>query len=137
MNLTSAHPNAARLAEAYGDMRKFTDLMTDDVVVHSQGSRGIAAGDWVGKADVVQRMADLWERSGESYVMTPTAIAASDAFACVMARLTAAHPTEGRTMDVQICGVWRFDTDGRLVEHWENVDDWSAFDDFFEPLEHV
>lgn len=119
MDLSTAHPNADRLADAYGDMRRYTDLMSDDVVVHSQGSRGIATGDWIGKPAVVKRMEDLWARSGESYVMTATAIAASDAFGCVMARLTAAHPTEDRSMDVQICGVWRFDDESSLV--WQDT----------------
>lgn len=132
---TPRHPNAERLREAYADLTRFEALCAPNIVVHAQGSRGIATGDWVGRDTVLQRIEQLWERSGRSYVMTTQDVVANDHFACVLARLQANHPTNHRSMDLQICGVWRFDEDGRLVEHWENCDDWSAFENFFEPLD--
>lgn len=127
---SAEHPNAALLRAGYADLNVLATACADDVVVHSNGSRGVATGDWIGKAAFLERLGEMFRRSGNSIALPVDNVIANDHFGVVLARFTADNGDQH--LDVPICGVWRID-DGTLVEHWENVADWAAFDDFFEP----
>lgn len=125
------HTNAALLRAGYADLTVLAEACADDIVVHSNGSRGVASGDWVGKAAFLDRMGEMFRRSGNSIALPVENVVANDHFGVVLARFTAGNGD--RMLDVPICGVWRIHN-GTLVEHWENVADWTRFEDFFEPL---
>lgn len=128
--MSGEHPNAVLLREGYGDLGVLADACADNIVVHSLGSRGVAAGDWVGKPAFLERLGEMFTRSGNSIALPVESVIANDHFGVVLARFTADNGE--RDLDVPICGVWRIE-DGTLVEHWENVADWTLFEDFFEP----
>lgn len=125
------HPNAALLRAGYADLAVLAAACSDDIVVHSNGSRGVATGDWVGKAAFLDRLGEMFRRSGNSIALPVENVVANDHFGVVLARFTADNGEQ--RLDVPICGVWRIEA-GTLVEHWENVADWAPFDDFFEPV---
>lgn len=130
-SMAAEHPNALLLRRAYGNLDLLANACADDVVVHSNGTVGIASGDWVGKEAMMSRVTELWRRSGETLNLPVEEVMANDYFGVVLARFTA-HRPDGRHLDMPICGVWRFEN-GTIVEHWENCHDWSGFEKFFEP----
>lgn len=68
--------------------------------------------------------AALMAATGGTLVMDVESITANAHFGCAMGTLRAGGGSSGRTeIAMAFCGVWRFDEEGRAVEHWENAED--------------
>jgi ketosteroid isomerase-like protein len=127
------HPNVRTLRAIYDDFSLLDTFASDDIVLHAHGSRGILAGDYVGKQAVLAKEMELYRRSGGSLVMKADHIVANDHFGAVLGRFAADR--DGERFEGEICGLWRF-RDGLIVEHWENCADWPAAERFFvDPFE--
>lgn len=59
--------------------------------------------------------------TGGTLVMDVESVAATAHFGTVMGTLRAGGGRLRPPLAVPFCGVWRFDAQGRLAEHWENV----------------
>jgi hypothetical protein len=124
----SSHPNAQLLRAIYADFSLLDKYASDDIVLHAGGTRGIMAGDYVGKQAVLAKEAELYRRSGASLAVVADHIVANDHFGALLGRFTANR--DGERFESEICGLWRFE-DGLVVEHWENCADWAAAERFF------
>lgn len=122
------HPNVELLRTIYQDFSLLAKFASDDIVLHAGGTRGIMAGDYVGKQAVLAKEFELYQRAGGSLVMRADHIVANDHFGAVLGKLVANR--DGEVFEGEICGLWRF-ADGVIVEHWENCADWTAAERFF------
>jgi ketosteroid isomerase-like protein len=122
------HPHVEMLRAIYADFSLLAKYASDDIVLHAAGSRGIMAGDYVGKQAVLAKEMELFRRSGGSLAMTVQDIIANDHFGVVLGPVTANR--DGHRFEGDFCGLWRF-RGGHIVEHWENCADWPAAERFF------
>lgn len=122
------HPNVERLRAVYADFGLLETYAAEDMVLHAGGSRGIMAGDYVGRKAVLAKEMELYRRSGGTLVITLDHVVANDHFGAALGRFGAHR--DGTRFEGEVCGLWRF-ADGLIVEHWENCADWPAAERFF------
>ena len=131
MMLTPDHPNATLLLHGFNSLGTLTDLsdpekvaeamaslsarMSPDLVVHTAGQRHATV------LDVAGFMADAAERSKWNFTIQADWAMADDTWAVVHGHV--AGEFEGRKMDAESLGIWRFAADGTIVEHWECMSD--------------
>lgn len=70
---------------------------------------------------------ELIRMAGNTLVMQGQHIVANDHFGAVLGALQV--DIKGKTLAMPFCGLWRF-RKGRIIEHWENAYDTSAFGQF-------
>ena len=124
VQLESDHPNVSLLHAIYGDLETIADHCASDVVLHPAArSEAPVHG--------IDRVA-AWESNFVAAFhgtlhMNIDNIIANDYFGAVTGTI------RGTLTDAEIampfCGLWRFQN-GRLIEHWENAYDPSAFNNW-------
>ncbi|MFI7122055.1 nuclear transport factor 2 family protein [Amycolatopsis sp. NPDC049868] len=125
---STTHPNVNTLRMIYADLRRLGEFAADDVVLHTADREVNPVGAKVrGREAVVGKERELIALTGDTLFMDVQDIVANDFFGAVTGILRAHR--DGKVLAVPFCGVWRF-VDGRIVEHWENAYDLSAFVDF-------
>jgi hypothetical protein len=121
------HPHAVRIRrfEAAAGANGPADVAATyapDVVVHA-GS-GPVGGSTRGRQALLERIAATARVSGGTLRGEPLHVAASDAQAVVVFRVTARRGP--RALDVTLLEVWRLDASGRAVEIWDHFPDREA-----------
>jgi len=130
--MPNQHPNVAtyaRLIQAYnaGDMETVSQCMRDDVVYHVPG-KGEFAGDYVGIKAFGQMLDKIKAATGGTMKHQPLHILADDQAVMVYSHVTGAR--NGKRFDGDLAYLFRFDTDGKIVEGRTIPVDLYAFDDF-------
>lgn len=122
------HPNAAMLREIYADLSRIAHHCDDDVVLHA-AERDLPGQvpKYRGVAAVTAKELDLIRRTQDTLRMDVSSITANDHFGAVTGLLRAR--LGDREIAMPFCGLWRFHH-GRIIEHWENAYDASAFGAF-------
>ena len=69
----------------------------------------------------------LIRMTGNTLVMQVQQIVANDSFGAVLGALQV--DKQGKRLEMPFCGLWRFRS-GRIIEHWGNAYDISAFGQF-------
>lgn len=122
------HPNVEKLRAIYADFGLLAKYASEDMVLHAAGTRGILAGDYVGRQAVLAKEMELYRRSGGTLAITTDHIVANDHFGTVLGRFRAQR--DSVPFVAEVCGLWRFEN-GLIVEHWEICADWPAAERFF------
>jgi hypothetical protein len=123
-----AHPHVAMLRTIYADLRRIAEYCDPAVVLHpADRSYTSAESTVVGKDAVLAKELELIRITDDSLNMDVQEIIANDAFGAVTGTLRAEKA--GRSFAMPFCGLWRF-RNARIVEHWENAYDVSAFGRF-------
>ena len=125
----SEHPNILLLHKVYArDRDTFFRMVTPAYVCHTPGCSPVA-GHVVGAEGMRGHIEHGQALSGGTFrVSHQGAFLADDHWGLVPVRLSGQR--EGRTLDMQAFGVWRFEA-GLIAEHWENPLDIAAFDAFW------
>lgn len=119
--MTAVHPNVETLRAVYQDLTRIGEYLDENAVLHP-ATRGVdpGAGEVRGAPAVERWEADLVESANGTLVMEVQQITANDHFGTVLGTLRAVFGDQ--EFSGPFCGVWRF-SDGRIVEHWENIYD--------------
>lgn len=122
--------NKAALESLYfGDRTLFFESLADDYVCHTPGDNP-TSGDFVGPDGMRQHGQQMRDLSGGTFKAGPRApLLVDEQFALVPTRVQASRP-DGRRLDVEGFGLWRF-ADGKIAEHWEMPLDMKSFDAFW------
>jgi steroid delta-isomerase-like uncharacterized protein len=106
-----------------GDVEGFGALLADDFVEHEE-TPGLAP-----TRDGVLEFFRMYRAAFPDLRMVPQDVLVSGDKAVARVRATGTHegdfmgmPASGRSIDVQLVDIMRFDADGRAVEHWGVVD---------------
>jgi hypothetical protein len=126
----SHHRNSELLRRIYSHQEP--DLLNRSLgstfLGHSPGSSRIS-GDWIGIEGFTEHGRRLNELSNGSFEHTPTGSYSNSAWGMVPSIIHVSR--NGRAMEMKGCGVWRFDDDGRIAEHWEMLEDQRTWDLFW------
>jgi hypothetical protein len=119
------HPNVATLRTLYADLTRLRDFAAEDVVLHA-AERETPGGvkRVVGRDAVDAQERALIAMTDGTLVMDVQHIVANDHFGTVLGVLRGT--SEGKTIAMPFCGVWRF-RKGVILEHWENAYDVTRF----------
>jgi ketosteroid isomerase-like protein len=120
--------NTQTLRMIYANLASIGAYVDDDVVLHA-AEREIPGmrRRYVGRAEVVAKELELIRLTDNTLFMDVQSVQANDYFGAVTGFLRAS--LHGREITMPFCGLWRF-RDGRVIEHWENAYDASAFGRF-------
>lgn len=139
------HPHAAFLLDLYGAaardesqperspeesaalIRSLTTRFSPDWVIHTGGQRHASIGDVQHGMTVSARRREL---TGDTFEVAVDWALADDTWGAIHSHVTAHR--DGRTLDVESVGMWRFAADGTPVEHWELISDPEAWDAFWD-----
>lgn len=117
------HPNVRTLKAIYADLSSIGEYTVDDVVLHRANRTVDDPHPVMGRDNVVAHEVGLVAMTGNTLVMDVAHIAANDHFGAVLGTLRVQHPAPAT---MPFCGLWRFEN-GRVLEHWENAYDATAF----------
>lgn len=123
-----AHPNAEALRRAsdamdQGNPQPMFDMFADDAVIHI-GGRNKMAGDFKGKAELMQTFGTFMQALGENPVMETHAILADDEHAVVLQAARASRG--GKSIEIPGVGIFHF-TNGKVSEAWfHDMDPYTA-----------
>jgi ketosteroid isomerase-like protein len=128
MGLPNTHPNIEILRTIYADLTRIAEYADDGVVLHT-ADRDIPgrATRVVGKEAVLAKELDLIGLTDNTLTMDVHDIIANDHFGAVLGFLRVR--LNGKANAMPFCGLWRF-RNGRIIEHWENAYDATAFGHF-------
>jgi hypothetical protein len=120
--------NEKTLQAIYADLSRIGEHIDDDVVLHA-AERDIPGMKqrYVGRDEVIAKELSLIRLTENTLIMDVENIQATEYFGAVTGLLRA-H-LHGRDVAMPFCGLWRF-REGRVIEHWENAYDASAFGRF-------
>lgn len=125
----SATNKAALESLYFGDRALFFESLADDYVCHTPGQNP-TAGHFVGPDGMRRHGQQMRDLTSGTFKAAPRAtILVDDDFALVPTRVRASRP-DGRQLDMDAFGVWRF-VDGKIAEHWEMPLDMDNFDAFW------
>jgi steroid delta-isomerase-like uncharacterized protein len=106
-----------------GDIEGFGALLADDFVEHEE-TPGLAP-----TKEGVMQFFRMYRAGFPDLRLDPEDVLASGDKVITRARATGTHrgelmgmPPTGKTVDVQLIDIMRFDEDGRVAEHWGVVD---------------
>lgn len=132
--LSSDHPHAELLARIYGTVgagggpEVLAAAVIEPFAAHTAG-HGAIGGTHIGLEGFTGHIALLRALSGGTLQRKSIEYYADDLWAVVPQVLTATR--NGRTLDMEVAGFWRFNGPGQLAEHWEAVADTPAWDEFW------
>jgi uncharacterized protein len=123
------HPNALaylRTAEAFrqGDFDAIASLIAEDVVWHFPGDHPLA-GDWVGRDQVLQRLARLVSLG---FTLREHDVFGDDDHVCALSYMGARR--DGLEVETRVVSIFHF-RDGRQTERWFYPDDPAAWSRIF------
>ena len=127
------HPNAVRLRAFYdalssGDAEAVLNALSPDVRFHVPGD-GMLAGEYEG----IQQVATLGLRAAAetngTFKLELLDVIANDTYAVSRHRWTAERG--GHRIEMNNINAYRFDTEGKIVERWEFIEDQRTHDDFW------
>ncbi|MGW5869013.1 nuclear transport factor 2 family protein [Streptomyces sp. NPDC055239] len=122
--MTSQHPNATTLRAVYTDLRTIGHYCAPTIALHPAHHTRCDTGTLLGLDAVTAHEQALFNLTHGTVVMELDYVAANDYFGVAIGLMHAEEPTP---VQVPFCGVWQFDDQGRLVEHWEHDTDPTAF----------
>lgn len=123
-----AHPNeealrAADAATSEGNPQPMFDMFTDDAIIHI-GGRSKMAGDYKGKAALMETFAKFMQALGDNPVMESHEILANDTHGVVLQSARASRG--GKSIEIQAMGVFHF-SGGKITEAWfHDLDPYTA-----------
>jgi uncharacterized protein len=126
------HPNALRLRAFYdalsrGDAEALVNTLSPDVRFHVPGD-GMLAGEYGG----IEAVATLGMRAAAetdgTFKLELLEVIANDTYAVSRHRWSAERG--GRRIEMNNINAYRLDTDGKIVERWEFIEDQRTHDDF-------
>jgi uncharacterized protein len=132
--LHTDHPHTTLFERIYGPTKDgdgpalLDSVITEPFIAHTAG-HGPIGGTHVGLAAFKAHIALLRELAGGTLRRTSVEYAANDQWAIVGQTMTASR--NGRTLEMDVAGFWRFRAPHQLAEHWEAVSDEAAWDTFW------
>lgn len=132
--LSSDHPNAKLFERIYGPTMAgggpalLDSAIVEPFVAHTAG-HGPIGGTFVGLEAFKGHIALLRRLSGGTLRRASIEYSADDNWAVVAQVMTASR--NGRQLEMEVAGFWRFRGPGELAEHWEAVTDEAAWDAFW------
>lgn len=130
--MTKQHPNVAtyvRLIQAYnaGDMETVSRCMSDDVVYHVPGKSEFA-GDYIGIEAFGRMLDQIKSATGGTMNHTPLHVLADDQAVMVYSHVTGTR--KDKHLETDTAYLFRFDTDGKIIEGRTIPVDLYEFDEF-------
>lgn len=127
------HPNAQRLRAFYEglanrDAGAVLDALSPDVRFHVPGD-GILAGEYEGLEGVATLGLRAAAETNGTFKFELLDVIANDAYAVARHRWTAERG--GRQIEMNNINVYGFDSDGKIAERWEFIEDQRVHDDFW------
>lgn len=115
-------------AAARGTLPGFLDRYATDAIVYHVPARNALGGEYRGKAAVLNEMAALQERSGNTFRLDVADIASSPRHAVGIVTAKAQH--EGKMLESKQTHVFEI-RDGRITDIWIYAHDRSASEEFW------
>ncbi|ATL25619.1 hypothetical protein [Streptomyces formicae] len=122
--MASQNRNAATLRAVYADLRTIGRYCAPTIVVHPAHHTRCDTGTLLGLDAATAHEQALFNLTNNTVVMELEYVAANDYYGVAIGLM---HAEESIPVQVPFCGVWRFDGQGRLIEHWEYDTDPTAF----------
>lgn len=132
--MSGDHPHAKLFERIYGPTMAgggpalLDSSITEPFVAHTAGHSPIG-GRFVGLDAFKGHIALLRHLSGGTLRRLSIEYSADDNWAVVPQRMSATR--NGRQLEMDVAGFWRFSGPGQLAEHWEAVADEAAWDAFW------
>lgn len=129
-----SHPNTERLRALYADLTRVGDYAAEDIVYHpAERDTPQGASDIHGREAVVAKEQALFKATGGTLFADIEAVIANDQFGVVMGVFRIGSERDDKGMP--FCGLWRFNKNGLVTDHWQNAYHPSAAAALYEALE--